>query len=208
MPKARLAIALLVVLVTSVYLHRTSDISLQNLISSLLSAGSKLAMAESNVLSNLTISLRQISSDPITLAVTVKNNNASPVTILTWDSPLDPLALQLGTLAITPDGSSSPLDIPIIKVSRKLPPGEDSLVELDAGQTSRENVVVLKEMVVGKQLRETNTEKVSVKCKGQWRAVWATSRKDLDAESIQGMGTDERALPGEFESEAFDVVVK
>lgn len=207
MPDTKIAIVILALVVTSIYLYQTHLVSHEGL-SSLSNAGSKLTMAETALLSHLTISLRQVSSNPITLAITVQNDNAVPITLLTWDSPLDPLALQLGVLSITPSGSSTSLDIPTIKVSRKMPPGEDSLVEIPAGQVSKENVIVLKEMLVGNQLREMQVKKVSVECKGTWRAVWAASRGELQAENIERMGTDEGAVSGEFQSEVFDVMVE
>lgn len=165
-------------------------------------------MADNSILPNLIISVRLVSSDPPTLGLTVKNDNSVPVTIFTWDSPLDPLALSLGVLSVTPSGSSTKLHIPEIKVSRKFPPGEEALVELGPGQTSKENELVLKEMLGGKELRERQVEKASVQCKGEWRAVWATTRKELDQESIERMGTDEKAATGEFQSDAFELAFK
>ncbi|KAJ4420953.1 hypothetical protein N0V82_003995 [Gnomoniopsis sp. IMI 355080] len=163
---------------------------------------------DDSLLSNLVISVRLTSSDPPTFGVTVKNDNSVPVTIFTWDSPLDPLALSLGVLSITPSGSSTPLDIPEIKISRKFPPGEDALMELGPGETSKENKLVLREMLGAKELRERQVEKALVQCKGEWRAVWAMSRKELDQESIEKMGTDEKAASGGYQSEVFEVAFK
>lgn len=205
MSKSKIAVAILVLLVTTVYLYQSG--SYQEL-KSLSGTGDKLTMAEDSLLSELIISVRKTSSDPPTLGVTVKNNNSVPVTILAWNSPLDPLALSLGVLSITPSGSSTPLDIPEIKVSRKFPPGEDALIELGAGETSKENELELKEMLVGKELREKQVEKALVRCKGEWRAVWAMSRKDLDSESIEKMGTDEKASSGKYESDDFEIAFK
>lgn len=209
MLKPKIAVTILVLLVTTIYLYQSGSYQ-QGLISlsGTAAAGSNLKMAENPLLSNLLISVRQTASDPPTLGVTVKNNNSAPVTILTWDSPLDPLALTLGALSITPSGSSTPLDIPLIKVNRKVPPGEDALVELGAGQTSKENQLVLKDVLVGDQVREMKVEKASGKCKGTWRAVWPLGREELDKETIEKMGFDDKAVSGEFESEAFDVVFK
>lgn len=206
MSKSKIAVAILVLLVTTIYLYQSG--SYQEELKSLSGTGDKFTMAENSLLSELIISVRKTSSDPPALGVTVKNNNSVPVTILAWNSPLDPLALSLGVLSITPSGSSTPLDIPEIKVSRKFPPGEDALIELGAGQTSKENEVELKEMLVGKELREKQVEKAFVKCKGEWRAVWAVSRKDLDSESIEKMGTDEKASSGKYESDDFEIVFK
>lgn len=160
----------------------------------------------SKLLSNLAISLRQTSTNPATLGITVTNNNSVPVTFLTWDSPLDPLVLQLGALSITPSGSSTELDIPQIKVARRAPPGEDTLVELDAGATSEESLVELKEIFVGKKLREQGG-KGSLKCKGKWRAVWAQKKEKVTAEQLASQGGDDDAVSGEFETDAIEITV-
>lgn len=175
----------------------------------------------SSLLSNLSISLQQKSVHPALVGITVTNNNAVPVTFLKWDSPLDPLVLQLGALSITFTPSSSSgisssaqveeLDIPQIKVARRAPPGDESLVELDAGAASEENAVELKDVMVGKPLRELGgggDGKVTVKCKGRWRAVWAEKKAGLGEERRKLMGADDDAVSGEFESEAVEMTVE
>ncbi len=91
------------------------------------------AMA-SNPIDKLAIALHQTSGSPATVRATVTNNNDHPVTVLTYQSPLDPAALALGLLSITPSGASQPLELPTIKMSRQWPPPGDALVSLDAGE--------------------------------------------------------------------------
>lgn len=161
---------------------------------------------DSDILSDLNISLRQSStSSPPAITVKVTNNSTKPVTILRWQSPLDPLALQLGLLSITPAGAPEPLDIPTIKVSRKLPPGEESLVSLAPGE-SRENEVVLKEMLV--PLDKIKGKKSSVKVKGRWDHVWLAPRDQLTKQAVEELGTDGVAVSGEFETEATEIEVE
>lgn len=174
----------------------------------------------SSLLSNLTISLRQRSANPATLAITVNNANSVPVTFLAWDSPLDPLVLRLGALSITPEGSPEELDIPRVKVARATPPGDDALVELAAGATSEENVVELAEAVAGwRRQRQRQRQRgeggrgggswrASLRCKGRWRAVWAGTRAGLGAERRALMGAGEDAFSGAFESEAVEITVE
>lgn len=209
MPHTKSAITILVLLVTSIYLYQ-QRYTTHDAYTRLSRPGSTSTMAEDSLLSNLKISIRQVSSSsPVSIAITVKNTNSHPVTILPWDSPLDPLALQLGAISVTPPGSSTPLDIPTIKVNRKLPAGDDFLVEIGAGETSPENVVELKEIFVGQKLRELQVKKALVKCKGQWRAVWAVPKKELSPETIEGMGVgDDTAASGNFESEEFEFVLQ
>lgn len=160
---------------------------------------------DSDILSDLNISLRQTSkSSPPVITIKVTNNSTKPVTILRWQSPLDPLALQLGLLSITPAGTSEPLDIPTIKVSRKLPPGEESLVSLAPGE-SRENEIVLKEMLV--PLNRIKGKKSSVKIKGRWDHVWLAPRDQLTKQATEELGTDGVAVSGEFQTEAIEIEV-
>lgn len=68
-------------------------------------------MSDFSVANNLEVSLSQApSTGNPSLSVTVKNTHPStPLTLLTWDSPLDPLALQLGLVSVTPAGAPGPL---------------------------------------------------------------------------------------------------
>ncbi|KND89748.1 hypothetical protein TOPH_05682 [Tolypocladium ophioglossoides CBS 100239] len=64
-----------------------------------------IASADSNPIANLAVTLQQTSTSPPTVRVSVANNNDHEVTILSYLSPLDQLALPLGLLSITPAGS-------------------------------------------------------------------------------------------------------
>ena len=52
-------------------------------------------------LSNLTLSLRQVSTSPPTIAVTLRNTSPDThFTVLTWDTPFDPKAVALGIFRV------------------------------------------------------------------------------------------------------------
>ncbi|KAI0598683.1 hypothetical protein F4775DRAFT_168259 [Biscogniauxia sp. FL1348] len=157
-------------------------------------------MSES-VIPSLKVAVRQVSSSPPTLAIGVTNTHSSPVTILSWNSPLDPLAVQLGLVSFTPAGSNSPVDIPTIMVRRKLPPGPESLVTIEPGET-KEQVLELKERVVP---LETLRGKVGVVCHGSWMGVWASKADDIAAESLDSLGISEDGSGGKFESEPVEI---
>ncbi|KAI2610803.1 uncharacterized protein GGS25DRAFT_480052 [Hypoxylon fragiforme] len=149
------------------------------------------------------------------LALAVANTHPTDaVTVLTWDSPLDPLAVQLGVLTLTrtrtpkaeADTSSSKTEageekeeqilIPTIQVRRKMPPGPESLVAIGAGQT-REQVVELREPMVPVGKLKLRGERVRVVCKGLWRGVWRGERESVEGDKGELLGAK-----GEFESEA------
>ncbi|KAK5629286.1 hypothetical protein RRF57_005001 [Xylaria bambusicola] len=152
-------------------------------------------------LSELKVSVRQASSSPPKLTIGVTNTHSSPVTLFTWDSPLDPLAVQLGLLSFTPEGKDTPVDIPTIQVRRLMPPGDNAYVTIEPGQTEEREVLLKKPMVPLDQLQG----KVKVVCKGKWRSVWAAKKEDISAESLKNGGTDEAALKGNFKSDETEI---
>lgn len=166
----------------------------------------KMIAHDSDILADLHVSLRQTSrSSPPAVTVTVTNNSSRPLTILTWESPLDELALQLGLLSITPEGASQPVDIPTVKVSRKLPPGERSLVSLAPGE-SAENEIVLREMVVPAELIKGKRSRVEMSCK--WSRVWLRARSELTEEQIRELGDDGTAVSGEVHVDGIEIVTE
>ncbi|XXG96368.1 hypothetical protein Hte_002650 [Hypoxylon texense] len=159
-----------------------------------------------SVIPKLQVSVRQVSTSPPKLGIAVTNTHAGPVTVLTWDSPLDPLALQLGVLsffAAADDGGtgtsfSSPIDIPTIQVRRKMPPGADSLVTIAAGQTREQELELREPIVPLGRLRGTT---VRVVCNGEWRSVWASEADAVSKDSLENAD----GFRGSFQSEAVDI---
>ncbi|POS79258.1 hypothetical protein DHEL01_v202348 [Diaporthe helianthi] len=157
-------------------------------------------------LANLEISLSQASpAETPGLSISVTNTHPSTtLTLLKWDSPLDPLALQLGLISVTPAGESAPIDMPTIKISRAMPPGADSLVTLQPGQSAN-SVVELPDMFVPKDTWAQGKAKISMK--GSWAAVWPGVGKDdllADLERLSALGGGEGVLTGEWESPAVE----
>ncbi|KKY34267.1 hypothetical protein UCDDA912_g05756 [Diaporthe ampelina] len=165
-------------------------------------------MSDFSVADNLEVSLSQASATATpSLSVSVKNTHPStPLTLLKWDSPLDPVALQLGLVSVTPAGASAPIDMPTIKVSRAVPPGADELVTLRPGESAG-CVVELRDMFVPQVAWARGEAMVSMK--GRWAAVWPGLGKDdllgdLQKLSALGGGGD-GVLTGEWESPAIGI---
>lgn len=155
------------------------------------------------VLSNLAVRIRQASTSPPTLALEVTNNHDAPLTILRWKTPLDPLAIQLGVLSITPEGKSEPLELPTVELRRIMPPPPQDLITLQPGER-REQEVVMKEPIVPlDQLGKT----ARVAVKGKWQTVWPTTADKLSQETLEKLQFGDGVLTGEFESEAVDVTI-
>ncbi|KAI1800733.1 hypothetical protein F4811DRAFT_537426 [Daldinia bambusicola] len=167
----------------------------------------------SDVISKLKVSVRQVnntssssSSSPPKLAIAVTNTYSSAVTILSWNSPLDPLALQLGLVSFSAaqagsDDDYAPIQIPTIQIRRKMPPETDALVTIGAGQT-KEQVLELRDPIVPlDKLRG----KVRVACAGEWMGVWLSEADAVPKASLEKAGASDDALRGPFQSEAVDM---
>ncbi|POS73355.1 hypothetical protein DHEL01_v208264 [Diaporthe helianthi] len=164
----------------------------------------KMASQDNEVLSQLHVSLSQTSKSPPTVSIKVTNNSPSPVTILSWESPLDQLALSLGLFSITPSGASEPLEIDRVMVSRKTPPSDGSLISLGPGE-SRENQVVLKEILV--PIEKLKGKKSTVEVKGRWMGVWPKPRGELSSEAIEKGAHGGGAVAGTFASDSIEIEV-
>jgi hypothetical protein len=148
----------------------------------------------------LAVTLHQSATSPPSVTVRVTNNNAGAVTVLTYDSPLDPIALQLGLLTVTPAGAAAPLDLPVVQVRRRWPPPADALTELAPG-ASAENELVLQEPIVEPGQLGT---KAAVQLKGRWTAVWANGKAEVD---LGAWNEDSTKASADFDSGSIDINV-
>lgn len=89
-------------------------------------------------------------------------------------------------------------------VSRKMPPSDDSLVNLAPGE-SRENQVVLKELLVPSE--KLKGKKSTVQVKGRWMGVWPKTRHELSDEAIEKGAHGGGAVAGTFASESIEIEV-
>ncbi|KAI0133358.1 hypothetical protein F4776DRAFT_625265 [Hypoxylon sp. NC0597] len=167
-----------------------------------------LGEGDDNVISKLKVSVRQVSASPPKLGIAVTNTHSGAVTILSWNSPLDPLALQLGLVSFVPAGSDSssesPIHIPSIQIRRKMPPGPESLITVGAGQT-KEQELELKAPIV--PLEKLRGRRASVVCEGEWISVWPSEADAITKESLEKAGASEDAFRGRFKSEAVEIEI-
>ncbi|GKU01253.1 hypothetical protein FLAG1_03397 [Fusarium langsethiae] len=154
-------------------------------------------------LRNLEVVITQEEKNPVLMRTAVKNNNDHPVTILSYGSPLDALAIQLGTLYITPKGGSEALEILQIEASRLWPPMEDALIELGAGQTAIWEST-LQEPVVP---MDSVFEGATVQLKGTWTAVWPREKEGIDFSELEEGTPINGTLTGSYKSNVLDIQV-
>lgn len=154
--------------------------------------------------SNLQVSLAtptlSFTTDPPILQITASVHNTAeiPVTILKWNTPLDPRAGILGIFEFRDTESGEILSTDTIKISRKLPVSADDLIEINALES-----VEAHHTLTGLEVHKGRG--YSVRARGIWHAVWANPVVDVTASQRQNLtGADS----GEFLSEFVTFQVK
>ena len=98
----------------------------------------------------LEFKLSQISRDPPSLLVTLRNNNpSSAFTILKWHTPLDPQAANLGLFKIVDEETGETIPTDGLKVNRLMPPSEEDFVTVAPGTEEAHEVVMNKPWLPG-----------------------------------------------------------
>ncbi|KAK1145148.1 hypothetical protein N8T08_004581 [Aspergillus melleus] len=112
------------------------------------------------------------SQPTIPVQVAIHNAALTPVTIVNWNTPLDPRAGVLGVFQVRDTTTDDIVPMDELKISRQLPPSADDLVEIPAGR-SVEAVVRLPSgpLVAGHEY--------AIRAKGIWHAVWETPREEV-----------------------------
>ncbi|KAF2173394.1 hypothetical protein M409DRAFT_15677 [Zasmidium cellare ATCC 36951] len=133
--------------------------------------------------------------NPSSVVVTIENKNpGNTLTLLKWDSPFDPTALNSGVFKIHDAATGKEIASPRIRVSRMLPPSHEDLVEL-LPRSSVSAGVELKLPWI-----PADERKVQVQVEGQWRAVWPRSKAQVHDEELHAMSGDD-VLKGRFQSQ-------
>ncbi|KAH8198799.1 hypothetical protein TruAng_007022 [Truncatella angustata] len=145
-------------------------------------------------LSRLAVSVRKSASHTLTFSVT--NNHDAPITILKWETPLDPLALKVGKVKLfAPADSNDALDFPTIQVRRKMPPGQDQLVTILPGDTKESSVELDVPFFPVDQLKGD----VKITCQGRWVSAWQKTADEISPKELEELNAGDEALSGEYE---------
>jgi hypothetical protein len=131
----------------------------------------------------LSISAREESlakGEPCDIKITVENIGNEKVTLLKWGSPLDRISPMLGIFEVRDVETNAAVEIPVMKLSRKLPPQEDDLVEIGPGDSTE---AVVKLPPFGLQAGHS----YSIQAKGWWQAVWALPRQTVISTHLQDL---------------------
>ncbi|KAF1995535.1 hypothetical protein P154DRAFT_526241 [Amniculicola lignicola CBS 123094] len=151
----------------------------------------------------LELALAQTSTSPPTLKVTLKNTSPSAYTILKWNTPFDPIALNLDIFTVTNVETNEKADIPRIMLKRKVPPSKDQLLEIPSGAERSVDVLFQKEGVV-----ELSPAKYRVVAAGRYGVVWQKKKGEVSEEDLEDLGGDDRFRDTQFESAEVEMVVE
>lgn len=129
----------------------------------------------SSEISGLSISLAQISKDPPTLRVTLKNDNKkTPYTFLKWSTPLDASALNTGVFSITDADSGAEVEQVTLQIRRRMPPGQSQLIGVEPGGEESVEVVFDKPW-----MPETKPAKYKVHAQGLLKGAWDKPKSEV-----------------------------
>ncbi|KAL2006499.1 hypothetical protein VTN00DRAFT_9167 [Thermoascus crustaceus] len=126
-----------------------------------------------------------VQQGPTTIKVNVSVYNSAdiPLTLLRWGTPLDPASGVLGVFEVrslnnngNDDGQVLQMDT--IKLSRKLPPTVEDLVEIPAGGAVEAAVTL-------PPLQLHAGREYSVVTRGRWQAVWEGRMSDVTPEKLE-----------------------
>lgn len=159
-------------------------------------------MSASNV-PGLEFKLSQISTSPPSLLVTLKNSHpTSTFTVLRWGTPLDPQAANLGVFKLADAESGEPINVDVIKLSRKTPPPRSELHEVEPGTEHATEVVFDKPW-----MPQAKSAAYKVKVEGQFYAVWKKAAKDVTEKDLENY-YDSPYQGSSFSSEEVTMSVK
>ncbi|KAF2206754.1 hypothetical protein CERZMDRAFT_91923 [Cercospora zeae-maydis SCOH1-5] len=129
-----------------------------------------------------------------TVKVTIQNAHpTTPMSFLTWDTPIDKSSLNTGVLQLTDAVSGESIEGPGLKLSRLLPPPREDLVEV-AAQDVVEVDIELKAPWI-----PSSNKLVKVHAEGAWKAVWAKGKNEVTDEELNDM-SGPGVLQGPFRS--------
>jgi hypothetical protein len=124
-------------------------------------------------------------SSPSVLKVTVENKSQSQTfSLLTWNTPLDEQALNIGALTLEDAETGKAVPGPQMKVNRKLPPPRDAVLEVSPQSTASREVNLSFPWIPkdGKVYR--------IQVQGTWKAVWAKSASQITNGELSEMTGD------------------
>lgn len=111
------------------------------------------------------------------VAVKIHNPESFPLSVLTWGTPLDKRAALLGVFQIRDIGTGQTVLSDAIKISRKLPPLTEDLVEIPPGGAVDRVVHLL-----GQSFERGHQN--SIRAQGTWQGIWNEPLASITASQL------------------------
>lgn len=154
--------------------------------------------SSSKSISRLVVKISEQSS-PSELKVSIHNNDPSQtITLLSWDTPFDPQAINSGVLRLEHAVTGEEVASPGMKLNRKLPPPRDDLVEIGVGSTVTKNIVLNSPWI------PTDGQSYRAHFQGRWKALWPKPAAEVTDEELASIVGDAR-LQGDFHSDKVEM---
>lgn len=135
--------------------------------------------------------------ESVKLHVIVHNVAEQAVTILIWDSPLDPKASALGVFQVREVGSGRVISGDAVKFARKLPAGREAYIEIEARQQT-ETWVTLPPLPL------KAGKKYAVQTNGEWKGLWP---QKIDVIGQDALDSLTGSSPSGFEGTSSEIFI-
>lgn len=129
-------------------------------------------------------------SSPLPIEVSIHNTASTPVTLLDWNTPLDPSAGPLGVVKVYDAQTGNELPINQVVFERGRPPAIEEFIEIPSDTTVKRTLQVPvedKDIQAGREY--------TVRAEGTWHAVWYSA---LDETTKEQRGNLANATRGDF----------
>ena len=140
----------------------------------------KSSSSADNGVPGLEFKLSQLSRNPPSLRITLKNTNPdTPYTILKWGTPLDSSALNTGVFSIIDNNSGNEVQQVVLQINRKMPPPQEELLTVAPGTEEAVEVVFDKPW-----MPEAKPAKYKVKAEGEFKGVWGKYGNEVTEDEL------------------------
>jgi hypothetical protein len=156
-------------------------------------------MAAENI-EDLSVVLEKVPDAQTAILVKIQNKNpSSSFTFLTWDTPFDPQAMNLGVFKLRDAETGDLVEGVEIRINRMLPPPREALVEVGPGSE-----VTKKVELDAPWIPKHTSKNYTIEAVGRWHSVWNQSSSSIQEQELETVGGGD-ALKGEFKSNAIEV---
>lgn len=157
------------------------------------SSSTTLSMSPSSLVVHLSVFQPELEMDDIAkFTVTISNPTTQPITVLTWNSPLDPKAAVSGIFKAVDvgDPDQAIVEGPKIMFRRVTPPPKTDLVEILAGGNAVAEVVL-------PNFPFESGKSYKMRVEGRWMSAWSVKKDKVTEDMLEAFGAGDEMV-GDF----------